>query len=104
MGNFTIKSSENLKKNENSCACLKRVDSFSQNKEVDNFEEDYYQQSIDSPMSLIDDRLTKKRRTEKGSKDPKEITDEANLWTEKYQFKSENDIVTNNSQLERLKE
>ena len=50
-------------------------------------------------MSLIDDRLTKKRRTEKGSKDPKEITDEANLWTEKYQFKSENDIVTNNSQL-----
>jgi hypothetical protein len=30
-------------------------------------------------------------------------TDEI-LWTEKYQFKNENDIVTNNSQLERLKE
>ena len=33
----------------------------------------------------------------------KEINEEL-LWTEKYQFKSENDIVTNNSQLERLKE
>jgi hypothetical protein len=33
----------------------------------------------------------------------KELTEEL-LWTEKYQFKNENDIVTNNSQLERLKE
>jgi hypothetical protein len=29
---------------------------------------------------------------------------EEQMWTEKYQFKNENDIVTNNSQLERLKE
>lgn len=29
---------------------------------------------------------------------------EPQLWTEKYQFKNEDDIVTNNSQLERLKE
>jgi hypothetical protein len=33
----------------------------------------------------------------------KELTEEL-LWTEKYQFKNENEIVTNNSQLERLKE
>lgn len=51
-------------------------------------------------MSLVDDRLTKKRRTEKGVEGSKdENVEENELWTEKYQFKSENDIVTNNSQL-----
>lgn len=35
---------------------------------------------------------------------PETSSNEDLLWTEKYQFKNENDIVTNNSQIERLKE
>lgn len=50
-------------------------------------------------------RNSKRRKTESKPK-PKTIEnkDSELLWTEKYQFKNEDDIVTNNSQLERLKE
>jgi flagellar biosynthesis GTPase FlhF len=58
---------------------------------------------------------SKRRKTEVKSKEPKkeaiekvvmvpEDDQDMQMWTEKYQFKDENEIVTNNSQLERLKE
>ena len=46
---------------------------------------------------------TKKKSAEKEEAEQKKPENQE-LWTEKYQFKNEDDIVTNNSQLERLKE
>jgi hypothetical protein len=60
-------------------------------------------QSTESPL----EPEQKRRRTDKTLSTPEarfSKPDESELWTEKYQFKSESDIVTNNSQLERLKE
>jgi flagellar biosynthesis GTPase FlhF len=45
-----------------------------------------------------------KRSIQKEKKMDIKNSREQELWTEKYQFKNEDDIVTNNSQLERLKE
>jgi DNA polymerase III delta prime subunit len=65
------------------------------------------------------ERNSKRRRTEKSlppkpekkakkasldAPQPKVILENQELWTEKYQFKNEDEIVTNNSQFERLKE
>lgn len=63
------------------------------------------EETLDSPSI---ERETKRRKTEKNQSEGLDTKvkrpEETELWTEKYQFKSENDIVTNNSQLERLKE
>ncbi len=45
-----------------------------------------------------------KKEDENSNKSNGKKCDSQELWTEKYQFKNEDDIVTNNSQLERLKE
>ena len=65
------------------------------------------------------ERNSKRRRTEKSlppkpdkkakkasldAPQPKVILENQELWTEKYQFKNEDEIVTNNSQFERLKD
>ena len=44
------------------------------------------------------------KKDETSNKNNGKKSDSQELWTEKYQFKNEDDIVTNNSQLERLKE
>jgi predicted secreted protein len=56
--------------------------------------------TLDSPSV---ERETKRRKTERQQSESTDCKnkrpEESELWTEKYQFKSENDIVTNNSQL-----
>ncbi len=62
-------------------------------------------QGIESPLEPVQKRRrTDKTLTSPETKIPLNKPEETEMWTEKYQFKSENDIVTNNSQLERLKE
>ena len=94
-------------------------------------EVEYHLNTADSPLKTESgvkctpekERYSKRRRTDKCKKlspvvEAKKLADEESkakqvdklamdnqeLWTEKYQFKTEDDIVTNNSQFERLKE
>ena len=60
--------------------------------------------SPESSSPSLEPRKKRRKTDNTQIEDMKSRPEESELWTEKYQFKSESDIVTNNSQLERLKE